>query len=186
MPFSNFSSRILGENLCPESKNQRYIIYILSINKLLSESNRVIWFVDVIQTLKKHHWETQSISRKFVYIHILWECDESRGLSRTLTNILRLFTDIYKKQFRQSSDGRSYIILAGLTLPQFHACPKLATGCPMPFIIVFFVFNGLRWEVMVCFVLIGGIVDHHCSNFLLIKLAIFFILIMLHTNNFIY
>ena len=31
-----------------------------------------------------------------------------------------------------------------------------------------FVFNELRWEVIVCFVDIGGIVDHHCLNFLFI------------------
>ena len=29
-------------------------------------------------------------------------------------------------------------------------------------------FNGLRWEVVVCFVVIGGIVDHHCLSFLFI------------------
>ena len=27
-------------------------------------------------------------------------------------------------------------------------------------------FNDLRWEVIVCFIYIGGIVDHHCVNFL--------------------
>jgi hypothetical protein len=26
-------------------------------------------------------------------------------------------------------------------------------------------FNDLRWEVIVCFIDIGGIVDHHCLNF---------------------
>jgi hypothetical protein len=29
-------------------------------------------------------------------------------------------------------------------------------------------FNDLRWEVIVAFVDIGGIVDHHCLNFLFI------------------
>ena len=28
------------------------------------------------------------------------------------------------------------------------------------------VFNDLRWEVVVCFVDISEIVDHHCSNYL--------------------
>ena len=31
-----------------------------------------------------------------------------------------------------------------------------------------FVFDDLRWEVIVCFVDIGGIVDHHCLNLLFI------------------
>ena len=29
-----------------------------------------------------------------------------------------------------------------------------------------FMFNGLRWKVVVCFVDNGGIVDNHCLNFL--------------------
>jgi hypothetical protein len=33
---------------------------------------------------------------------------------------------------------------------------------------VFFVFNGLKWEVVVYFVDIGEIVDHHWLNFLFI------------------
>ena len=30
------------------------------------------------------------------------------------------------------------------------------------------IYTDLRWEVIVCFVDIGGIVDHHCLNFLFI------------------
>ena len=33
---------------------------------------------------------------------------------------------------------------------------------------VFMVLNGLMREVVVCFVDIGGIIDHHCLNFLFI------------------
>jgi hypothetical protein len=32
----------------------------------------------------------------------------------------------------------------------------------------YFVFNGLRWEAVVYFVDIGGIVAHHCINFLFV------------------
>ena len=32
-----------------------------------------------------------------------------------------------------------------------------------------FLCNRLRWEVVVCFVYNGGIVDHHCLNYLLLK-----------------
>jgi hypothetical protein len=34
-------------------------------------------------------------------------------------------------------------------------------------------FYELRWEVIVCFVYIGGIVDHHCLNFLFIIVIIY-------------
>ena len=39
---------------------------------------------------------------------------------------------------------------------------------------LFLVFSERRWKVFVCFVDIGGIVDHHCLNFLFI---IFFFII---------
>ena len=32
-------------------------------------------------------------------------------------------------------------------------------------VVFFFVFNNLRGEAVVCFVDVGGIVDHHCLNF---------------------
>jgi hypothetical protein len=35
-------------------------------------------------------------------------------------------------------------------------------------VVVFLVFSELKEEVIVCFVDIGGIVDHYCSNFLFI------------------
>jgi len=63
---------------------------------------------------------------------------------------------------------------------------RLGTGCPMLFVIVFLVFLGFEVRGVVSFVDIGGIVDHHCLNFLFIKLTFFFLLlIMLHTSNFI-
>ena len=37
---------------------------------------------------------------------------------------------------------------------------------PLLFKLSFFVFSELRWEVIVCFVDIGGIDDHYCLNFL--------------------
>ena len=53
------------------------------------------------------------------------------------------------------------IPLTSLTLQHFCACSGL-----------FFVFDGLSWDVVVCFVNICGIVDHHCFNFLFITKAI--------------
>ena len=53
------------------------------------------------------------------------------------------------------------------------ACLRPGPVFPRPYAIMplsfFFVFNGLRWEVVVCFVDIGGIVVLHCLNFLFIE-----------------
>jgi hypothetical protein len=44
-------------------------------------------------------------------------------------------------------------------------------------------FYELRWDVIVGFVYIGGIADHHCLNFLFIILIIYlFILDSQHTG----
>jgi hypothetical protein len=40
-------------------------------------------------------------------------------------------------------------------------------GFPAAYVLVFFMFNNLRLEVVVHFVNIGGIVDDHCLNFFL-------------------
>jgi hypothetical protein len=47
--------------------------------------------------------------------------------------------------------------------PHFCACSK-------PYVFVFFVFNGLRLEVVVRFVDIGGIINHSCLIFIFIIL----------------
>jgi hypothetical protein len=54
------------------------------------------------------------------------------------------------------------ITLTGLTQPYFGACPNQDLDF-QHFICVmfFFMFNDLRWQVIVCFVDIGGIVGHH-------------------------
>jgi hypothetical protein len=44
--------------------------------------------------------------------------------------------------------------------------PKSRPGSPTSYVVVFFVFRQLRWEVIVRFVDIGEIVDHHSLNFL--------------------
>ena len=51
------------------------------------------------------------------------------------------------------------ISLTNLTLPPFCACAKPGSGCPMLYLVVMLMFNELRWEVIVCFVDIGGIVE---------------------------
>ena len=57
--------------------------------------------------------------------------------------------------------------------PRF--CPCLKTGPRLPtwYVLVCFIFNGLRWEEIVHFVDICGIVDHHCLNFLLLMVNLF-------------
>ena len=64
-------------------------------------------------------------------------------------------------------DERAGIPLTGLTLPHFCACFKC--GVQMSYVIVFFCVLSewvqLRWELIVSFVVIGGIVDHLCLTF---------------------
>ena len=54
------------------------------------------------------------------------------------------------------------ILLFSLTPPQYCACPKPEPGFPTAYVMVFAMFNDLRWEVIVHF----RIVDHHCLSFL--------------------
>ena len=56
--------------------------------------------------------------------------------------------------------GRVEFPLTGSTPPHFCACPRPGPGAS--YVMVFFMFICLRWEVIVGFVDIGGIVDHHC------------------------
>ena len=44
----------------------------------------------------------------------------------------------------------------------FCSCPTSGCGFPASYVVVFLMFNDWRLEVVVCFVYIGGIVDHHC------------------------
>jgi hypothetical protein len=55
------------------------------------------------------------------------------------------------------------------SLITFFACPRPRTGFPMSYVMVFSMFICLRWEMIVHFVDIGGIVDHQCLNFLFNK-----------------
>jgi hypothetical protein len=45
------------------------------------------------------------------------------------------------------------------------ACPKSGPEFPMPYVMVFFMFNDLWLEAIVYYVDIDGIVDHHCLSF---------------------
>ena len=60
--------------------------------------------------------------------------------------------------------------LTGLTPTHFCVCSIHGPGFPMPYVMVFFAFFGLRSEVVNCFVDISGIVDHHYLNFFIIDI----------------
>ena len=84
---------------------------------------------------------------------------------------------------------RLLLTLNGLIPPHICACPKLEHGFPKSYVavsikttkdllcaqrrrkndneVLFHILNKFRWEVIVRFVDIGGIVDHHCLNFVL-------------------
>ena len=85
--------------------------------------------------------------------------------------------------------GTVWIQLTGFTPSHFCACPKQGHGFPTSYVVVFFcvqwvkvrgdcsvsegerwLFSEWRWEVIVHFVDIVGIVDHHCLKFIFITL----------------
>ena len=69
-------------------------------------------------------------------------------------------------------EGGVEIPVSSLTLPHFCTCPQQGPWFPMSCVMVLFVFSELRWEVIVHFVDIDGIIDHHCLNFLFIMISI--------------
>jgi hypothetical protein len=62
-----------------------------------------------------------------------------------------------------------WITLTGLIKPHLCVCPKQEPWYPSAYVVVFFVFNDLRCEVVGQVVDNGGIVDHLFSNFLFIE-----------------
>jgi hypothetical protein len=64
--------------------------------------------------------------------------------------------------------GGVEIPLSCLTLPHLCACPKPCHRFPTIYVVVFFVNTDFKWEVVVCFVDIGGIVGHLLNFFFII------------------
>jgi hypothetical protein len=52
---------------------------------------------------------------------------------------------------------RARILLTSLSPPHCCVCSKPGPGFPTPYVLVFFVFSGLKWEVIAHFVDVGGI-----------------------------
>ena len=57
------------------------------------------------------------------------------------------------------------------TTPCVHVCPHTESGFPTLYIVVFCMYNDMRWEVIASFVDIGGIIGYHCLIFLFIILT---------------
>ena len=60
------------------------------------------------------------------------------------------------------------VLLLDVHAEHFCCCPKPGPGFLTSYVVMFFVFSELRLEVIVHFVDIVGILDHHCLNFLFI------------------
>jgi hypothetical protein len=60
------------------------------------------------------------------------------------------------------------IPLTDLASPHICTYPNPGRGLPTSYVLVFFMINDLRREVVVCFIDIGGNVNHHCWNFALL------------------
>jgi hypothetical protein len=60
--------------------------------------------------------------------------------------------------------GRVWIPLTCLTPSYFCACLKAGPGFSASYVVVCFLLTELRWESIVRFFDIGGIVENHCLN----------------------
>ena len=69
----------------------------------------------------------------------------------------------------KSWGGGGGVPLTDLTSLHVCACPKPGPGFTTSYVMVFLVFSVLRLDVIVHFVDIVGIVNHHCLNYLFIK-----------------
>ena len=72
---------------------------------------------------------------------------------------------IYCRWRSSYQERRPGIPLTSLTPTYCCACPKAGPGFPTSYAVVFFFVSELRSEVVVRFVDIGGIVDHHYHYF---------------------
>ena len=72
-------------------------------------------------------------------------------------------TDLSEEKILLSRRG-----LTSITLPYYCACPYSRPRFLTPYVVIFAIFNDLRWEAIVRFVNIGEFVDHHCLFFLFI------------------
>jgi len=61
--------------------------------------------------------------------------------------------------------------------PHICTCPKTCPGFPSAYVMVFFVFNDVKWEVVVCFVDIGGIVALFLAILVVMKFSCFFAIV---------
>jgi len=94
------------------------------------------------------------INKNIVSCYLQW-------LSNT-TNLKNVAT------LHQRQHSNVCLLWTGLTPSHVWACSKPVTAFQSANVMVIFVFNGLRWDVIVLFVDIGGIVEHLCLSYLFI------------------
>ena len=112
-----------------------------------------------------------------------WSCICSMILGERRLFVLLILNELltilmFKISFHHTKGeggGESGIPSTDLSLVQFCSCPKPRFGFPLAYVFfLFFLFNDLRWEVVVCFcfVDIGGIFYRKCLFFLIIRFCI--------------
>ena len=107
-----------------------------------------------------------------VYGVIFFSFYESMHSFWVKANLCRVFccsfVHIYFRLKSNYQEGMVKILITGLTPPHFCTYSKTGPWFPTSYVLAFFVFSALRWEVIVRFIDIGGIDDHHCLNFLFV------------------
>jgi hypothetical protein len=86
---------------------------------------------------------------------------DKRDSSSPFTKYLRLLWAIHDTCI--SGLSVSLLVRQNKDKSRFPSCDK-RLGFPTSYFVVFFMVNELKWEVVVHFVDIGGIIDYHCSN----------------------
>jgi len=60
------------------------------------------------------------------------------------------------------------LITYGDIIRSMHIPDQSGPGFPTSYVVLFFMFNHLMWEVIIRFIDICEYIDHHCLNFLFI------------------
>ena len=125
----------------------------------------------------KSHEMLRTISAKFCspFGSVISGTDSSRVfLSVSKSADYRLFISIFLLEIQLSRGERWDPINWFNRATLFVPVPSQDLNFQRHFVVYFFfMFNELKWEVIVRFVDIGGNVDHHCLNFLFIKSKMF-------------
>ena len=84
-------------------------------------------------------------------IHLFYPVIFKKFKFRIRKNTVTYFSEIYVSVFILIPKRGVGILLTGLMPPHFCSCPKPDAGNSSTYIVVFFIINNMRWQIVVCF-----------------------------------